>query len=377
MFGKTSYLCKDAMNINLKHLNMRILSFLALSLVAFSVSAQSYTITGKADAKYNGKEIYLIDDAVYIDTVQIADGAFKFDGACDGQKYFQVLIQGNKRSRVAFIVEPGRNVNIDYTAAGIPVTDNGGLNDKRAEMEKAVEAAGNAVNAKIQELQAQGKTQEEIGGLVNADIEAVYDIYRKAIEDNKNNMLGAFVLAMVAESFYPTIGELDTMIGKVKYASKLSQINKMRENLLKAEATQAGKMFIDFTALSADGKASKLSDYVGKGKYVLADFWASWCGPCKREIPNLIELQNKFGGDKFMVLGVNVWDEEDSFKAALTAEGITYPQIYVPRDNKDNATEIYGIRGIPQIILFAPDGTIVQRDLRGDAMKTLVEEKMK
>lgn len=377
MFGKTSYLCKDAMNINLKHLNMRILSFLALSLVAFSVSAQSYTITGKVDAKYDGKEIYLIDDAVYIDTVQIADGAFKFDGACDDQKYFQVLIQGNKRSRVAFIVEPGRNVNIDYTAAGIPVTDNGGLNDKRAEMEKAVEAAGNAVNAKIQELQAQGKTQEEIGGLVNADIEAVYDIYRKAIEDNKNNMLGAFVLAMVAESFYPTIGELDTMIGKVKYASRLSQINKMRENLLKAEATQAGKMFIDFTALSADGKASKLSDYVGKGKYVLADFWASWCGPCKREIPNLIELQNKFGGDKFMVLGVNVWDEEDSFKAALTAEGITYPQIYVPRDNKDNATEIYGIRGIPQIILFAPDGTIVQRDLRGDAMKTLVEEKMK
>ena len=124
-------------------------------------------------------------------------------------------------------------------------------------------------------------------------------------------------------------------------------------------------------------QASKLSDYVGKGKYVLVDFWASWCGPCKGEIPNLIELQNKFGGEKFMVLGVNVWDEEAAFKAALEEEGITYPQIVIPQNNKDNATELYGIQGIPQIILFGPDGTIVQRDLRGQAMKDLVEEKMK
>jgi thiol-disulfide isomerase/thioredoxin len=151
----------------------------------------------------------------------------------------------------------------------------------------------------------------------------------------------------------------------------------MREGLVKAEATNAGKMFVDFQGYAIDGKPSRLSDYVGKGKYVLVDFWASWCGPCKGEIPNLIELQNKFGGEKFMVLGVNVWDDETAFKAALEEEGITYPQIVVPQNNKDNATELYGIKGIPQIILFAPDGTIVKRDLRGQAMKDLVEEKMK
>ena len=74
---------------------------------------------------------------------------------------------------------------------------------------------------------------------------------------------------------------------------------------------------------------------------------------------------------------MNVWDEEEKFKAALTEEGITYPQIYIPRDNKDNATELYGIQGIPQIILFGPDGIIIKRDLRGQTMKDLVEEKMK
>ena len=112
-------------------------------------------------------------------------------------------------------------------------------------------------------------------------------------------------------------------------------------------------------------------------KNVLVDFWASWCGPCKMEIPNLIELHKQFAGEKFIVLGVNVWDQEDKFKAALEEEGIEYPQIYIPRDNKDNATELYSIRGIPQIMLFGPDGTIVKRNLRGQEMKDFVADQLK
>ena len=356
---------------------MRILSILALSVMAFAATAQNYTITGKADAKYDGKNIYLIDQATMapVDTAVVAGGAFSFKGNAADQHLYEINVNGNKRMRTYVMVTPETDAVVDFTARPASVT--GGLNDKRTEMENAVAVAGNAVNAKIQQLQSQGIAPNEIQAAVNADIEAVYDIYRKAIEENKDNIFGAYVLSIVASEFYPTIGALDTMIGKVKYASKIYSVMAERENLLKAEATQAGKMYVDFGGLTVDGKAVKLSDYVGKGKYVLVDFWASWCGPCKAEIPNLIELQNKFGGDKFMVLGVNVWDEEDKFKAALTAEGITYPQIYIPRDNKDDATALYGIRGIPQIILFAPDGTIVQRDLRGDVMKRLVEEKVK
>ena len=139
--------------------------------------------------------------------------------------------------------------------------------------------------------------------------------------------------------------------------------------------TSAGNPYIDIVSLKADGTELALSDLVGKTDYVLVDFWASWCGPCRGEIPNLVELQKKFGGKNFTVLGVNVWDQEAEFKKALESEGINYPQLYAS-DNQD-ATTIYGIKGIPQIILFAPDGTIVQRDLRGAAMKALVEEKMK
>ena len=356
---------------------MRFLSILALSVFALTATAQSYTITGKIDSKYNGKQICLTEQAVVVDSVVVADGAFEFKRDINDQALGRVMIPGNRRIMADVIAFPGANIAVDFTKNPVSVTDNGGLNDKRIALNEAVMTAGNAVNAKIQQLQQQGMAPNDIQAAVNADIEAVYDIYRKAIEDNKDNMFGAYIFGTVAEEFYPSLGALDTMIGKVKYASKNPAVMMVRNNLLKAEATQPGKMFIDFTCFTVDGAPAKLSDYVGKGKYVLVDFWASWCGPCKAEIPNLIELQNKYGGEKFTVLGANVWDEEDKFKAALTAEGINYPQIYVPRDNKDDATALYGIRGIPQIILFGPDGVIVQRNLRGEAMKKLIEEKMK
>ena len=358
---------------------MRFVSVFALSAFALTAMAQSYTIKGTAGAQAEGNTIYLVDQnsMAFADSCVVKEGQFKFEGTAQDQLLFEVKYGQRSRHKVYVIVEPGSNVEVDLTSQPAKVTDNGGLTDKMIAVETAVATAGNAVNAKIREMQAAGKSRDEIYAALNADIEAIYAIYQKAIDDNADNMLGAYVMGMVINQFYDSLEKLDEAMSKVKYADKVFRIRYEREGYLKAAATQAGKMFVDFSGLSVDGSVSKLSDYVGKGKYVLVDFWASWCGPCKGEIPNLIELQNRFGGDKFMVLGVNVWDEEEKFKAAIPAEGITYPQIYIPRDNKDNATEMYGIKGIPQIILFAPDGTIVQRDLRGSEMKALVEEKMK
>ena len=358
---------------------MRFVSVFALSAFALTAMAQSYTIKGTAGAQAEGNTIYLVDQnsMAFADSCVVKDGLFKFEGTAQDQLLFELKYGQRSRHKVYVIVEPGSNVEVDIASQPAKVTDNGGLTDKMIAVETAVATAGNAVNAKIREMQAAGKSRDEIYAALNADIEAIYAIYQKAIDDNADNMVGAYVMGMVINQFYDSFEKLDEAMAKVKYADKVFRIRYEREGYLKAAATQAGKMFVDFSGFSVDGAVSKLSDYVGKGKYVLVDFWASWCGPCKGEIPNLIELQNRFGGDKFMVLGVNVWDEEEKFKAAIPAEGITYPQIYIPRDNKDNATEMYGIKGIPQIILFAPDGTIVQRDLRGSEMKALVEEKMK
>jgi thiol-disulfide isomerase/thioredoxin len=358
---------------------MKILSTIALAIFAMTASAQSYTITGKADESSNGKTAFLIDQntAKVCDSCIIASGTFKFESNISGEKVLEVNVDKSRRNKAVVLVATGTNATVDVTTRPASVTDNGGYNDKYAAMMEAVTKAGEAVNAKAEQMMNEGKSREEIAAAVTPDIEAVYDIYRNAIKDNKDNILGAYIAGMAARQFYTTLEEVDELIATVKYAGEMASIKALREIYLKAEATKAGKMYVDFKGLTIDGKPSKLSDYVGNGKYVLVDFWASWCAPCKGEIPNLIELQNKFGGEKFTVLGVNVWDEEPKFKAALTEEGITYPQIYIPRDNKDNATELYGIQGIPQIILFGPDGKIIKRDLRGQSMMDFVAEQLK
>ena len=132
-------------------------------------------------------------------------------------------------------------------------------------------------------------------------------------------------------------------------------------------------MFTDFTIENGnpDGSSVSFSDYVGNGKYVLVDFWASWCGPCIREFPVLKEVYQRYKGDKFELVGVAVWDKREDTIEAIQKYEMTWPVIF---DAQQIPTDIYGISAIPQIILFGPDGTIIARDLRGDGIKAKLAE---
>lgn len=136
---------------------------------------------------------------------------------------------------------------------------------------------------------------------------------------------------------------------------------------------KVGDMFRNFTVVQdASDPSSKvsLSDYVGKGKWVVADFWASWCVYCIQEIPTLKRIYSDFPKEKVTVLSIAVWDKVSDTKVSASKNGIVWPQII---NTGDIASDVYGFGGIPYIVVFDPQGKIAAINLRGNRLYTFVK----
>lgn len=143
----------------------------------------------------------------------------------------------------------------------------------------------------------------------------------------------------------------------------LPQAVALRSTLESSINTTVGKHFLDFSAVQPDGTVLKLSDFAGRGKYCLVDFWASWCGPCKEEMKYLREIYKKYTRKGLCMVSVAVWDNPEDTKAEAEKQQIKWNQML---NAQSIPTELYGIKGIPHIMLINPDGIIVARDLRGE-----------
>ena len=165
----------------------------------------------------------------------------------------------------------------------------------------------------------------------------------------------------------------ETVFDEIIAQQKKGQEEQEKVNAENEKKTDVGNMFVDFE-VEYEGNITHLSDYVGKGKYVLVDFWASWCGPCCAEIPFLKDVWEKYKGDNFEVVGVPSWDEPEKTLKAIKKYGIEYPQMI---NAQKAGTTAYGITSIPEIILFAPDGKILARGLRGFDIEKTVKEYVK
>ena len=242
------------------------------------------------------------------------------------------------------------------------------VNNRYYDYNKWVRDFTQEYNVKMTEVRISDKTEEE----KNEAFEQVYETcvgkyneyHEKVIRENPDNLLGVMAILNASfeedEQYEKAIASLDPALREDTRIQAMSQMLEDRK------ATAEGAMFTDFTVIqdpeNPETSAAKLSDFVGKGKYMLVDFWASWCGPCKGEIPNLKSVYEKFHGENFDMLSVAVWDNPTASVDTAAAYGIAWNHII---NGGKEVTDAYGIEGIPHIILFGPDGTILKRDLRG------------
>ena len=320
----------------------RILFLLVLTAALVSCGKTAYTIDGIFTTD-DGTEVYLIDldrgDTLAVTTVQ--NGRFSFTGDVKEPCFVYV---GREKTRVSFILEQG-NVTADIderTTGGTPMTD--------------------AYNAFHKRFYAFKRDQR-------AEKAALTDSVVKA---NPDNLLGAVALEDLAHADTSAFLALyrQTVNDKVR---DFYLVRKAYDAIELQNQTAPGRMFTDYTVVGGnpDGTDVKLSDYVGQGKYILLDHWASWCGPCKAEMPYIKKTWEAFAGDRFDVVSVAVSDKRDDTVAALARLDLPWHQIL---DAQKIPSALYGVNAIPHLILFAPDGTILKRGLRGDQIYETVSE---
>ena len=326
--------------------------FTALLLLASCSKGYKVTVTFPDDSA-NGETAFLTnyDTGDTIATATIENNTCTFEGTAD-KGFFARMYAGG--TPYGFIVEPGEvTLNIAEGTALSP------LNDKMAAWSKAMEQLAN--DTTISEAEGEARYADEL-----------FKLY----QENKDNAIGpwAFCNYLMYKDF--SEAEIDAMLkdAPAEFA-QLKRVEKAKNAARQLTVTAEGQKFTDFEVTAEDGAKQKLSDYVGKGKVTLVDFWASWCGPCRAEIPKLQVLKAKYG-DKLDVLGVAVWDNPDDSRKAMQEMEITWPVI-IGTEKLTEPTDLYGIKGIPHIIIFGPDGTILSRGLTGNDLAAKLAEVLK
>ena len=307
----------------------------ALLLISCNTAGKYKIVVTFPDDTANGQTAYLTsyDTGDTLGMAEVNNACAILEGEEDGSYMARLLVDGK---RMGFVVEKGEIAILwqDRKATGTPLNDR--LNELNDEID-AIEASADSTGADAEQL--------------------VMERFHKAYEENMDNGIGpwAFNYYLMYNSF--TEAQLDSVLAT---ARDLKRVKKAINAAHQLVVTAVGQPFTDF----ANEAGEKLSDHVGKGKWALVDFWASWCGPCRREIANLKTLYPQYK-DKVNFVGVAVWDKTADTQKDIEDLGITWPVI----ENGQNWTEptdLYGISGIPHIMLVDPEGKIVARGLHGD-----------
>ncbi len=299
--------------------------------------------------------------------VKVNKGAFEYTG-----NYAQntILGVGTNDYYMPFFVD-GTPVKVDLTNHTLKGS---ALNELACRTDNRMDSVNNVLRQQLAPLSKRAETEpieklqkEAMALIAQTNLKKV-----RILEEVKGTMVPMIFLPNLCMDM--SYEDLSKFVSEDAPYYNHPQMAMVKQYMSGLEKKRPGRMFADLTMNDMEGHPRQLSEWCGKGNYVLVDFWASWCGPCRQEMPNVVESYVKYHGKGYEIVGVSFDNKPEPWKASVKLLGMTWPQISDLKGWQSAASDAYGIMAIPANVLLDPEGRIVASDLRGEALQAKLKE---
>lgn len=304
------------------------------------------------------------------DTVKTAGGKFKWTG----------IMSEPQKINLRF---PDRLVSVYAEAGTIVIKGDANALNRLVITGSSVQREADAFEASVKDLNDQTEPLYQKYGKVSKEEQLLLEEQLEHIRVENGNRVKQYISTHPKSYFSLDLVKQRTSSGQYQRVKSLydlldptiqqsNQGKKIAEQLAVLKRSATGEPFLDFTQNDPAGKAVRFSDF--SGKYVLIDFWASWCGPCRAENPNVLKEYNLYKGQNFTVVSVSLDDKADRWKKAIEEDKLPWTQVSDLKGFKNELSSYYGIAAIPTTILVDPNGKIIAKDLRGEILAKKLRE---